>query len=519
LKKLAIIIFILGGAFKGFSECGTQFVDLPLVQNISVDIAGNVTICWDPVFDASGLNYYIIFRINPGTGANDSIDQVLLDPAMPLNYCYTLNSADPFNNSETEVVELAVVAVDVCSNKSAVGGNYHNTILLQDSFDVCGESILLDWNPYDDFLTGLDVAYGVYVNINSSGYTLQATLSDTTYAYRNIVQGNTYEFYVEAIENAGFGPYLSTSNDMITNTSDALKVPIYNYVYTINVLDTTQISLQFTVDTTADISFYRIKRATNLNGNYKTIGTVNAFTGMNPMQTFIDDSDIRVNQKTYYYQVFPVDFCGVEGTPYNWGNNVLLSVISSPIDAINTITLLPYLFWDSGVDRYELFRSVGGVWETMPIAVFYPFMNSKTYVDDITKAFYGDGEFCYKVIAFEKNGPHVDNFSLPATSQSNTVCVIHDPLLYVPNAFSPKNGINAVFQPFLTFSDPESYLLQVYNKWGQVIFETNNVNEPWNGKMNNTGFECQQEVYIYRINFETIEGDSYLKRGKVTLLR
>lgn len=519
MKKLGFIILLLVGYLKVTAECTSQIVTVPIVQSISVDIAGNVTICWEPVIDASGIDSYTIFAVNPGTGANDSIDEVLFDPTMPLVYCYSLPFGHVLNTSDSAIIELGIVAVDVCDNKSAVGSNYHNTILLKDTLDVCNSTIILRWNAYDDFTSGTNVRYNIYVNINAGGFSLFGSTSTLDTVYANVNQGDVYEFYVEGIENGGLGPFNSTSNDVLTNSSGALKVPSYNYFHTTNVVDSSQILLNFTVDTVADISSYTIKRATSLSGNFSSIGSVNAFVGMEPMQNFTDNNGVMANEHSYYYKVFPVNICGVEGDPYNYGNTILVNVVSSPIEAINTISITPYEDWGNGVDRYELYRAVAGVWESSPIAVFFSLANGFTYEDDISKAFYGDGEFCYKVIANERSGIHVDNFSIPAISQSNVACAFHKPVLYVPNAFHPKRGINAQFKPVLTFADPDTYWFQIYNKWGQVIFETNEVSQAWNGTVNNSGAACQQDVYIYAVKFTSAEGTEYTKRGKVTLLR
>ncbi len=519
MKKLGFIILLLIGSLKVTAECTSQIVAVPFVQSISVDLAGNVTICWEAVVDASGIDSYIIFAINPGTGANDSIDEVVFDPTMPLVYCFTLPFGHVLNDSDTEIVELGIVAVDICDNQSGVGVNYHHTVLLQDTFDVCNSTILLAWNAYDDFSSGTNVSYNIYININSGGFNLFGTTTNLDTVYANVNQGDVYAFYVEIIENGGLGPFSSTSNDVLTNSSAALIAPAYNYFYTANVVDSTEISLQFTIDTKADISAYTIKRATSLTGNYSTIGSVNAYAGMDSMQNFTDNNGIIANQRSYYYKVFPVTICGVEGDPYNYGKTILVDVVSSPVEAINTISITPYEDWGNGVDRYELYRAVAGVWEASPVAVFSTLGVDFSYEDDITNAFYGNGEFCYKVEAHERGGIHVDNFSIPASSQSNVACALHLPVLYVPNAFHPTKGVNATFKPILTFVDPETYLFQIYNKWGHVIFETNEVNQAWNGSVKNSGAACQQDIYIYLVQFFSAEGTEYSKRGKVTLLR
>ena len=107
MKKLVIIILLLAGFVKVHANCTTGSVALPVVDYVTVDIAGNITICWQPVVDPD-LAYYMIYTIGP-TGSNDSID-------ISGTTCYTLAAAS--NNSDVAPIQLGVVAVDICNNNS-----------------------------------------------------------------------------------------------------------------------------------------------------------------------------------------------------------------------------------------------------------------------------------------------------------------------------------------------------------------------------------------------------------------
>jgi gliding motility-associated-like protein len=76
--------------------------------------------------------------------------------------------------------------------------------------------------------------------------------------------------------------------------------------------------------------------------------------------------------------------------------------------------------------------------------------------------------------------------------------------IVVPNAFSPNDdGINDVF--FIQGLPLEFHLI-IYNRWGYPVFETQNPNELWNGKINNTGENAIPGVYFYVLKrFDTGE--------------
>ena len=271
------------------------------------------------------------------------------------------------------------------------------------------------------------------------------------------------------------------------------------------------------MDTAADVSSYIIKRTTDPMSVYETIGSVTAFSGMNPMVQFTDDINVDANNTYYFYKVETINTCGDLKFTSNIARTIWLQVLSDPSQGTNTLTFTQYDGWLGNVQKYDVYRAVGGIWESSPVSSVAMFSDTTIYVDNVFDITQGDGEFCYKIIATENPVPHVGNLA-EATSTSNEDCAFHDPLLYVPNAFAPTSHINYEFKPVLTFPDPTSYVLQIYNKWGQKIFETGDVNEGWNGRMENTGKMCQVDTYVYLIKFKSGEGDEFEKRGMVTLV-
>lgn len=509
LKNLLFAILLLISGIKIHANCVTGTVAAPVVDSITVDLAGNVTICWQPVPDPD-IASYTIFMVNPVTGANDSINSV----PSPTN-CFTL----PFgsNNSDIQTVELGVVGIDICDNPSPVGVNYHNTIHLSNTVDICAASINLTWNPYDDFNSGVNVLYNIFVSQNAGPFVLASSTNDTTYTYTGITQGTTYDFYVRAIENNGLGPITSSSNDIQINTINFLKDPAFNYLYTATVIDSQQINVQFYVDTTADISHYNINRKSALGDPYILLTSIPAYPGMNPLVTFIDN-DVNANSTHYYYQIETINTCQDIRFTSNVGKTIWLYVESDGVGAKNTLKFTHYEDWLGVVERYDIYRAVGGIWDATPIASISSFVDTAVFQDDILTVTEGDGEFCYRIEAREAVTPHVGN--LPAaTSTSNESCAKHTPLLYVPNAFAPLSPYNYEFKPVLTFSNPLGYLLQIYNKWGQKIFETQDLNEGWNGTFENSGNICQTDSYVYVIKLTDAFGEEHKKRGVVSLLR
>jgi len=93
--------------------------------------------------------------------------------------------------------------------------------------------------------------------------------------------------------------------------------------------------------------------------------------------------------------------------------------------------------------------------------------------------------------------------------------------VFLPNAFSPNgDGMNDVFYVRSNFVDDLDLL--IYNRWGEKVFEVNNVqaDDPsvgWNGIFK--GEELRPDVYGYYLRARCVNGREFLKKGNVTILK
>jgi gliding motility-associated-like protein len=104
---------------------------------------------------------------------------------------------------------------------------------------------------------------------------------------------------------------------------------------------------------------------------------------------------------------------------------------------------------------------------------------------------------------------------------SDTVIVKEDCYINIPNAFTPGNGddVNTYFMPTNDLMrGAKSYSLEIYNRWGEQVFTTTNVNSKgWDGKL--TGVQQPMGTYIYLIKVQFKNKISKEYKGNVTLLR
>lgn len=92
---------------------------------------------------------------------------------------------------------------------------------------------------------------------------------------------------------------------------------------------------------------------------------------------------------------------------------------------------------------------------------------------------------------------------------------------YVPNSFSPNNdGINDVFQTYTNAIDPEYYHLMIFNRWGDMIFETNTPDQGWEGDYKGGEYYLPDGIYMYRLKVKSIHEEDYRElEGTIFMFR
>jgi len=100
------------------------------------------------------------------------------------------------------------------------------------------------------------------------------------------------------------------------------------------------------------------------------------------------------------------------------------------------------------------------------------------------------------------------------------VRIFNEYFLYAPSAFSPNgDNKNEAFMPQGLGINPQDFHMSIYNRWGDIIFETDNINEGWDGRANDGTRPAQTEVYVWTISARDIRLKIHQYIGHVTLLR
>jgi len=108
-------------------------------------------------------------------------------------------------------------------------------------------------------------------------------------------------------------------------------------------------------------------------------------------------------------------------------------------------------------------------------------------------------------------------------SVTQILTVQEELLFYVPNTFTPDSDeYNQDFKPVFTSGfDPYDYQLLIFNRWGNLIFESYNVEIGWDGTYGtNQSYSVEDGTYVWKIEFKTLTSDErIMKVGHVNLIR
>ncbi|MDZ4668741.1 MAG: PKD domain-containing protein [bacterium] len=225
--------------------------------------------------------------------------------------------------------------------------------------------------------------------------------------------------------------------------------------------------------------------------------------------SFYVDLDVDVERYSYSYVVYLRDDCGGLSEPSNKAKTILLSVNVEKNDKLiedPDISWNAYENWGSGVERYEVYFYNDSFGEKELITTRFAQDTLATKHDYIN---FNQDDYCYQVVAYQKDSNWVESWS-------NIACMSTEPRLYAPNAFT-NNGDKLNDGFLLTGVFVKSFNLQIYDRWGNRLFETNDMNKAWDGTYN--GELVQPDVYVYIATGYGRKGKYKTLKGNVTLLR
>ncbi len=476
---------------------------MPVMDSVSVGPTGNIEISWYPSPTKDVVGYYIYENINNAW--------IIIDSVYGINTTsFNLTGASPGTGS----LSFRIAGFDSCHNVSAEDNPQH-TIYLQQTPDNCTQTNKLSWNKYVDAppVTGGGGGYNlfeyeIYVSINGGAYTvLKINPADSvTYIQTGLSTKETLCYFVVAVDSVHHN--ITASSNIICYQVTTPPGPKFDYMRSATVINnSTQNQVNWYVDTGAGIQEFIIKRSNEPGTKQVYVGSISAAT--HTVYYSFTDPSADPNTQSYTYVVYSEDSCSIITDSTQIGQTIYLTA-SGDNSGTNTLNWNAYGDWTNGVNKYNIFRNEDGGAFSLISSVSG---SSTNYTDNVSAIITGQGIFGYYVQAMEQQP---STSPLADTSTSNIAYAYQDPRMYIPNAFDPK-GVNKVFRPVTVFVDLQNYDFTIYDRWGQLLFETTDPTQGWDGTFH--GPLVQEGVYIYHIQYTSGKGEYFNQRGWVMMLK
>lgn len=456
--------------------------------------AGQSVINWIPSV-SSETNSYIIYRDNGG-----------FTPIATVYGRFTTSYTDVTGSPTTQVETYTIAARDSCDNLGPFNNASHHTILLSVQQLNCSDVLNLSWNLYDTWPAGVS-AYEVWVDKNFTGAVMTASLPAvaTSYDLTGLIDGDHVCITVRAVRADGTA--VSVSNEYC-NTLNIVTAAQYNVIRTGTVKNPTQILIEWYPDAAADLEKYSVRRSTN-NVDFVNIITGNIGFPILPLENFYDNT-VSPPSQSYYYKVVTIDSCDNE-----FESGTVRTILLKGFDNANftnTLNWNAFEMTNATITGYNIHRDNGtgfNLVATVPAGTI-------TYTDDVSAYINVVSDFCYEIeCTYQLIAPE-NGVNEALTSYSNDICVEQGPRIYVPNAIVP-GGTNTIFKPVIIYGQSEGYSMKIFNRYGQNIFESDDIDTGWDGTYN--GQIVELGTYAYLISFTATNGQIITKKGNVTVVR
>jgi gliding motility-associated-like protein len=258
---------------------------------------------------------------------------------------------------------------------------------------------------------------------------------------------------------------------------------------------------------------------------YLAVGTSTkcmAFDSVHVTVHPLPNADAGVDEEICYGD--QIDLTATGGNQYEWSTGDMVATAT-----VAPTTTTEYIVTVTDIHSCVYFDTVEVVVNPLPVITATSQDSAICLGDETQLTATGATSFTWDI---GQNGPVITVMPMSTTtftvtgiddngckSTATTTVIAEDcSTFYIPNAFSPNgDGVNDVYNPLGDFAAIDEYELIIYDRWGRVVFHTQDPNEGWNGTID--GEPAKHGVYIYQVHYRSIWGKEFDKTGSVTVLK
>jgi gliding motility-associated-like protein len=478
MRKFILLLLLSNWIINLFAQ-----VDIPEQPHITLVTTDSITqkaiIKWEPSPSAHIAHYVLyLFKGN-------------LAPAVDTLPATARQTEYQLSNAANQLERYALGAVDSFKKESIIDSRdkiIHQTIHLSATRDTCTGEVKLEWNNYPA-LTDRIKGYKLYT-YQSNKWVLINNFPPTTQAFNSndAFTGND-EFLLEAYGDNNLRIYSNHPKAPLPGKS-FLQIESSLAQYT---TDGCAISAKINGGNANDTLL--IYRAINCNENKKEIYKEQPYTLQEI--NFLDKNTTAIPGQSFLLEI------------HNRCGKTLQSICIKPLGLFVKQENEKFNFYWTNYDKnasYNLTRIENNINQTLTTTQDTFF----TYIpENITIA--ENEKWCFQL-----------NATSPANSesaQSNTLCFTPDPIIFIPEVFTPDgNGKNDYFRPNFIYTQPSSYNFRVFDKFGRTVYHTTNYSDKgWDGTLLNGGKALSGDVFVCTIEYTLNNQKQFIKRGNIAI--
>ena len=402
-------------------------------------------------------------------------------------YCFRLKTTDACSNE--------ILSNEVCT-------------IIPKATVTSPKEVKIDWNSPDPAVTRYTVGYSESPTGANPNTGAPVIPTGTTYIFNALDCKKKYDFKITA--EIGTGPNLVKikSPTLLVDPATSAKLAAKT-IGTVSVLNSNTIK-------------FSIYEAGNKADNYifyRSEGGPNNFVEIKrSTENFYDDKSVEPSKQQYCYKVEYQDECGNTSDPSPAFCSIFLtSTRPNTLNWTQFVIPSPDTF---PVDYYIESIDANGVITTVD-ATSVNTLGVKAQIDRLLDMPNSNGEAKFRIRGIQKvkidiGGGTIIDF--PFEVYSNEYIFITPAQLYIPTAFSPNEDGNND-----TFAAKGRYIVQfnleIYDRWGNIIFESQDLNTGWNGTASDGTTPAPPGNYGFKIYGLDPAGQKFEKVGSVTLIR
>lgn len=408
-------------------------------------------------------------------------DSVYLNPNGNPNLFYTwspsisLDSANYYNPLATPLVSTEYFVTITSPNN--INCNEVRTVNVL----IPTQPIDLDWSyPQDTIICDLSLDL-----IASSNNAVEYVWSDQP-NFQNVL-GNQSFFAATPNNNATY--YLQVSDDAGCTLSDSIEVTSYAILADLE----DEITLCFGDSIQVEVNLSPLSTAADLEFNWSPQeGIVLDNNTATPVFSTFDSTEYALLIENQYGCEY------VDTLQVNVLDLEMFVEITADLDSINSGEIIQLNVTENSDWDYTWTPCSGTINDCK--------VSNPSVAPEVTTTYYVE-------ILDEISGCiHKDSITIFVFDQSRC----EEPYVFVPKGFTPNNdGMND--QLFVRGNYIEEIHFIIFNRWGEKVFETKDLNEGWDGKVN--GELVPPDVFGYYVELKCFGGEEFLLKGNVTLIR